>query len=161
MSSRAQQVFAVKRLIATNRKKILSLGVLPLLMLGSTPALAIQRHGGIEGLAAHQLGHLLFLTGLGIILINIHQRGLKGAGWPQFKAFLRLAILWNILTFAGHWAGEQVTQEQFTASDELAKGFQISSPGDILFYLSGLDNLILTPAILFFFLALRKWRSAA
>lgn len=143
-----------------HRKNFLSLGILPAMMLWTTPALAIQQHGGVEGLAAHQLGHLLFLAGLGIILVNMSRRGLKEAGWPQFKAFLRLAFAWNLLTFAGHWAGEYVTPEQFQASDGMVKGFRIASPGDLLFYLSGLDNLILVPAILFLLLALRKWRSA-
>ena len=53
-----------------------------------TAALAVQRHGGVEGLVAHQMGHAVFAGGLGYLLFTIYKAEIRSRGWFEFKTFL-------------------------------------------------------------------------
>lgn len=124
----------------------------------TTPAWAVQQHGGAEGLVSHQIGHLLFIFGMGYMLYLVYHIGLTAAGWLHFKSFLRLILLWNFLTFSGHWLREFVDPDKFVKVDGQTVGYTISNFTDAVFYLSRLDHLVLVPAFLFLLLALKKWR---
>lgn len=131
------------------------------MLLQARPAWAVQMHGGLEGLMAHQIGHLLFLSGMAYLLLRIHRRHRVEPGWFEFRFFLYCIILWNGLTFTGHWLDEVISPEQFEKIGGRIIAFHISSPSDFIFYLSQLDHLLLVPAFLFLLLALRKWRVTA
>ena len=120
-------------------------------------AWAVQAHGGAEGLVSHQIGHLLFTTGMAYLLIRIYRSGLKGAGWFQFKIFLSLLIVWNLLTFTGHWLNEFVDKTKFIKTGHQTS-FQVETFQDAVYYLTRLDHLALVPAFAFLLLALRHWR---
>ncbi|MFZ5797061.1 MAG: hypothetical protein C4563_04365 [Desulfobulbus sp.] len=126
------------------------------------PALAVQQHSGTEGLVIHQLGHLLFLFGMIFLLFRMRhpesRRLSRGSGWLEFKLCVILIILWNLLTFYGHWHQELINPDKFVTSGGRTTGFIVSGPLDALFYLSRLDHLLLLPAFVFLLLALRKWR---
>ncbi|MFW8601473.1 hypothetical protein ACOHYD_08320 [Desulfobacterota bacterium M19] len=139
-------------------KKISALTTLCLVILQAVPALAVQHHGGTEGLVAHQTGHLLFIAGMAYLLISTWRERSSASGWPQFTTFLIFILLWNLLTFSGHWLAEYILPSQFQNHAGHHIAFTIHSSADMLFYLSRLDHLLLLPALYFLFLALKKWR---
>ncbi len=131
-----------------------SLFLIPVL---PTPALAVQVHGGAEGLISHQIGHLLFLTGMGYLLWRIRRRKLQAPGWPSFALFLCCIILWNVTTITGHWLDRMVTPDHFIKNGTMISAFRAEGLLDLLFYASRLDHLLLVPAFLFLLHALQRW----
>ncbi|GAB4346843.1 MAG: hypothetical protein Kow0089_24370 [Desulfobulbaceae bacterium] len=132
------------------------LALLPLLLCAS-PAEAVQAHGGAEGLVAHQLGHLLFFSGIIFLLAKIHRERVSGPGWGLFRGFLWLLIVWNCVTFPGHWMHEHIDPGKFVRTGGVVTGFVVSDLFDAVFYLTRLDHLFLVPAFLFLVLALDRW----
>jgi hypothetical protein len=124
-------------------------------------AWAVQKHGGTEGLVSHQIGHILFITGMLVLFYRLGRSSSSGWGWTQFKFFIGLILLWNMLTFYGHWHREIISPDKFVQTAGKITGFTISSPGDALFYLSRLDHLLLVPAFLCLLGALNTWRRKA
>ncbi len=124
-------------------------------------AWAVQQHGGTEGLVSHQIGHILFITGMLVLFYRLHHSPARGPGWTPFKLFIVLVLLWNLLTFYGHWRRELISPDRFIQSAGKITGFTLSSPGDVLFYLSRLDHLLLVPAFLCLLAALNAWRKKA
>ena len=133
-------------------------GMLLLVILPSH-AWAVQSHGGSEGLVSHQLGHILFSIGMIYLLYRLVILRQRGAGWGAFKIFLSLLILWNILTFTGHWMNEYVSADQFRREDGHVVAMVFGSFADGVYYLTRLDHLVLVPAMLFLILALKRWRA--
>ena len=134
------------------------LGAFVLLTIEVNPVWAVQAHGGAEGLVAHQIGHMLFVIGMGYLLFRLYRVRMKGLGWLEFKLFLWLIIAWNFLTFSGHWMNEFVAAEKFVKSDGTTIAFSITNFADAYFYLTRLDHLFLVPSFAFLLLALQKWR---
>lgn len=128
-------------------------------LLWPAAALAVQGHGGAEGLVGHQIGHLLFTMGLSYLFYKIKQARLNAPGWFEFKAFLWMLFFWNLLTFTGHWMNEFVDQGKFSKVGAHIVHMNIDGPWDALFYLTRLDHLLLAPAFFLLYLALRKWRA--
>lgn len=124
-------------------------------------ARAVQHHGGAEGLAAHEIGHFLFIVGMFFLLYRLYRGHVSGPGWFEFRAFLWLIILWNVLAFCGHWQGAFMSADKFIRTDGRITAFIVSTPGDVFFYLSRLDHLLSLPAFVFLAVALLKWRKQA
>jgi hypothetical protein len=147
--------------VAVGRGQALLLALL--LVLPAEPVCAVQQHGGIEGMVAHELGHLLFLFGMGFLLYRMRQPATRplthGRGWVAFRSFIWLIILWNVMTFYGHWHEEVISPDKFVLLNGERTAFRIASPLDLLFYLSRLDHLVLLPAFLCLLQALRQWRT--
>ncbi len=122
-------------------------------------ALAVQHHGGAEGLVSHQIGHILFFIGMVFLLYRLLREQANGSGWPEFKCFLLVIILWNIFTFCGHLLREVSTADKFIKNDGRVVGYVITDIGDLFFYLSRLDHLLLVPAFILLAVALHKWRA--
>ena len=97
----------------TSILKILYFSVAFSLINRAMPVYAVQQHGGAEGLVSHQVGHILFISGMTCLLYRVYHSRITGKGWLEFKSFLWLIILWNILTFSGHWMREIVNSENF------------------------------------------------
>jgi hypothetical protein len=123
-----------------------------------SPALAVQAHGGAEGLVSHQIGHVLFVFGIGYLFYIVRRSRFENPGWSEFKVFLWLLILWNLLTFTGHWMREFVDPGKFLKVNDNIVGMTIDGPWDAFFYLTRLDHLLLVPAFFMLLLGLRKWR---
>ena len=121
-------------------------------------AWAVQQHGGAEGLVAHEIGHILFIAGMLFLLYRMRRPATSGYGWFEFKLFLVLIVLWNTLTFYGHWYHEILNPEKYVRLHGKITGFTLTGFVDALFYLSRLDHLVLLPAFLCLMLALIKWR---
>lgn len=139
------------------RRSIYGLFVLGLVAWWPSEVLAVQKHGGAEGLVAHEIGHALFVIGLGVLLSKIYRAGLKSSGWCEFKIFLWLILAWNFLTFSGHWMREYVDPAKFIRLNHQLVSYHIDSLADVYFYLTRLDHLLLVPAFFFLYLSLRKW----
>ena len=122
------------------------------------PVYAVQQHGGAEGLVSHQVGHILFISGMGYLLYMVYHNRITDPGWFEFKSFLWLIIFWNILTFSGHWMREIVDSEKFIRQGNQVTGFIVTESFDAFFYLTRLDHLLLVPSFVFLLLALQKWR---
>ena len=121
-------------------------------------ALAVQHHGGMEGLVSHEIGHALFVAGLVIFLVWI--RGYRERGWPAFRASLFFLLLWNLLTFSGHILYELQDPSLFSRSDGAIAAFRATGAAGLFFYLTRLDHILLLPAMIFLLAALRQWSSA-
>jgi len=129
-----------------------------LVLIWSGPAFAVQQHGGAEGLVSHQIGHILFISGLIYLLYRVYHNRITGPGWFEFKIFLWLAILWNILTFSGHWMQEIIDPGLFIKEGSQIMAFAVTDSFDAFYYLTRLDHLLLVPSFLFLLFALQKWR---
>ena len=128
------------------------------LLCSPLPAYAVQQHGGAEGLVSHQIGHILFIFGMGYLLYQINRSRIADPGWFEFKSFLWLIILWNLLTFSGHWMMEVINHDKFIMQGAHVTAFVVNDLSDAFFYLTRLDHLLLVPSFIFLFLALQKWR---
>lgn len=128
-----------------------------------TPAAAwaVQQHGGAEGLVSHQVGHLLYICGIGILLLRLHQTRLTDPGWKSFRIALWLIVLWNVMTFAGHQLRELVDPGKFVKIDGLVVGYTVTGLFDAVFYLTSLDHLVLVPAFIFLLASLKTWSRKA
>ena len=137
---------------------VIGSGAFVLLLFSALPAWAVQAHGGAEGLVSHQIGHVLFIVGMGYLLFRLYHLRMQGSGWPEFKVFLWLIIAWNLLTFSGHWMHEYEAPGKFIKTGGDITSFAITNFSDAYFYLTRLDHLLLVPSFIFLLLALRKWR---
>jgi hypothetical protein len=126
--------------------------------LWAVPAFAVQAHGGSEGLVSHQVGHILFISGMIYMLYRVYHNHITGPGWFEFKGFLWLIISWNILTFTGHLMREFVNPDRFMKDGVHIISFAITDLFDAIFYLTRLDHLLLVPSFLFLVVALQKWK---
>jgi hypothetical protein len=124
-------------------------------------ALAIQTHGHPEGLYAHQLGHVAFFGAMLSICWQIWQRGLiNRRGFHRLFWASLLFAAWNVLTFWGHIAEEHLDPAAIDArAGHLFRQLHINDLNALIFYLAKLDHLILIPALIVFFLALRAFRA--
>ncbi|MBU0729157.1 MAG: hypothetical protein KKA70_05395 [Proteobacteria bacterium] len=137
--------------------KHLRLPLLLLILFQASPAWAVQPHGGLEGLVSHELGHALFSGGLIYLLIQGYLSKWHGPGWRDFKIFLCLVLLWNILTFTSHWMDLYVSSDQFVRSNGQKISLHIVDFSSLFYYLSKLDHLVLVPALIFLLSALKNW----
>ena len=130
------------------------------IILDPVPVWAVQTHGGAEGLVSHQIGHILFVLGMVYLLFRIYAMKITGRGWMEFKFFLWLVLLWNVITFTGHWLDEYVLKDNFARFNGVVVSFHIDSFADGLYYLSRLDHLVLVPAFFCLLVSLHKWGAA-
>jgi len=122
-------------------------------------AAALQTHGGTEGTVVHQLAHLQYLGALGYLVWDIRRSGFSGKGWQYLKWFCRLMIVWNALAFIGHLAQMALPPHAIVIPDGYLSS-SLAAPfgfGRILYFLTALDHLIITPALFFLFLAMRHF----
>jgi hypothetical protein len=124
-------------------------------------AYAVQAHGGAEGLVSHQIGHILFIAGMGYLLYRILSNRIEGPGWFEFKLFLSTILIWNFLTFTGHWLHEVTDTTKFISQNGITVAYKLTGFMDYYFYLTRLDHLALVPSFLFLLLALKKWSRAS
>lgn len=148
--------FYMKRQLGSHITVLLN-SLLAVIIMPASPAYAVQSHGGTEGLVSHQLGHFLFFTAMLILLWHIKKARLNSPGWQEFKVFLWFILLWNMLTFTGHWMREVLEAGHFIHHAGRVSGFRVDTLFDLIFYLTRLDHLILVPAVFLLLLSIRKW----
>ena len=115
-------------------------------------ALALQNHGGAEGLYVHQMSHIFFMLSMGSLIYWLRERNLvRDIGWRyiQYSAFL--FICWTFDAFVVHFVDEQLTIVRIREA-----GWQIrinDSVGwlEMIYYIGKLDHLLCVPAIFFLY----------
>ncbi|MBW6520150.1 MAG: hypothetical protein K0A99_03935 [Desulfoarculaceae bacterium] len=121
-------------------------------------AWALQSHGPPEGIYIHQLAHIFYAAALGYLFWDIGRNAFPGKGWRYLQLFCVLMILWNILTFAGHWLGFYIADADIIRSSGYFSS-QIAGPISALkmtYFCATLDHLLSVPALFFLFMALRS-----
>lgn len=121
----------------------------------------MQAHHQPEGLVAHQLGHVLFASGMLFLLLRSRLSHWSGPGWSRFKGFLWLAVAWNVLAFTGHFLALADTRYELITAGGRVTDLAVNSFSDLVFYFSEMDHLLLVPALLLLALALRQWMQAS
>ena len=129
------------------------------LLTTSTPALATQRHAGVEGVWVHQLAHLFFLFSMLLLIYWLRRAGLvKEPGWRYIQYAALFFTLWNGNAFLVHFLDEQINAIHMEHLD----GWQIhiTAAGDrtwlaVLYYLIKLDHLLCVPAMICLWMGLR------
>ena len=121
-------------------------------------AWALQSHGPPEGIYVHQFAHLFYAAALGYLFWDVGRSNFPGKGWRYLQVFCVLMILWNFLTFSGHWLGFHIADSDIIRSSGYFSS-QITGPISAIkltYFCATLDHLINLPAILFLFMALRS-----
>jgi hypothetical protein len=123
-------------------------------------ALAIQAHGGVEGVYAHQMAHLFFAFSMGLLIYWLRKRRLISIrGWRSIQYAALWFIAWNADAFVGHWLEEQsgLVESQriglMQISLSMAPGFEWLAP---VYYLVKLDHLLCVPAMFCLLVGLRR-----
>ncbi|MBU1711951.1 MAG: hypothetical protein KKD47_02490 [Proteobacteria bacterium] len=125
----------------------------------SEPASATQTHGGIEGVYAHQFGHLFFLVSMGILVFWLRERDLvKQKGWRFIQYSAIFFILWNFDTFLVHLLDEQLEIINVSKIDAALILVEASRGGrfiEAVYYAAKLDHLFCVPAMWFLYSGLK------
>jgi hypothetical protein len=131
-------------------------------MLLATPSLSLatQGHGGGEGLLVHQLSHLFFCFSMGILIYWLKQRRLtREPGWRYIGYAAALFLLWSLDAFTAHFLDEQlsiVSAERIGSWDILLDTQGFDGRFGLFYYYAKLDHLFCVPAMIFFYLGLRR-----
>ncbi|HBH28354.1 MAG: hypothetical protein N839_0003030 [Desulfofustis sp. PB-SRB1] len=144
-------------MISNISRNIFALAALSLMLAWPEYAWALQSHGEPEGLYVHQIAHILFAGALAYLVWHTRRtQEFSERGWKYLQLFCLLTIAWNVIAFTGH----QV-QEYLSIDDFLNKGSWhelITYPITIakaLHYLTKMDHLLFTPALLALMISLR------
>ncbi|MBI5064344.1 MAG: hypothetical protein HZB87_12980 [Desulfatitalea sp.] len=139
--------------------RFLLISLVSVLLCRPSAAWAIQAHGGVEGLYAHQMAHLFFAFSMGLLIYWLRKRRLISIrGWRYIQYAAIWFIVWNADAFLGHWLEEQSglveTQRigMMRISLNMTPGFEWLG---LVYYLVKLDHLLCVPAMLCLFLGLR------
>ncbi len=120
-------------------------------------ALAVQTHGGGEGLFVHQLGHLLFAAAMAFLFYFLHFRPIgRGKAWTFFKLSLLFFFAWNINTVLVHWLATRLPEGYFCGSTVWER--RLGPPFDrevLAYYLGSFDHLLCLPGMYFLMQSLR------
>ena len=126
--------------------------------IGTSPALAVQEHGGAEGLYSHQIAHLIFFTAMIYLCIRLVRSGesaRKGWRWIFFSALL--FACWNAETFLVHQYREVLNPQALSGSFfGLPWTFHAHSVPDLLYYLGTYDHVLSFSALLLLFIGIRE-----
>lgn len=127
------------------------------------PLLAIQAHGGNEGIVVHQMGHVFFLVSMGAFVYWLREGRLLGhPGWRYIMGFAVLMGLWNIDVILMHFLDEQAR----LVSVERTTPFSVTLSGGgsswlpLVYYLGKLDHLICVPALFLLYTGLRRIKAS-
>lgn len=122
------------------------------------PALAVQEHGGAEGLYSHQIAHLVFFAAMVYLCIRIIlSREFAHKGWRYIFFSALLFACWNADTFLVHQYRDVLDPHAFSGDlFGLSCNFHVQSVTDLLYYLGTFDHILSFPAILLFFIGIRE-----
>ena len=129
-----------------------------ILGLWASPALALQTHGGPEGLCVHQGAHLYFIVSMIFFSISIHRSGLaKKKAWRLFSRGAWLLILWNLWAFSGHIIESFIPDASFSKlPGQRILSLSIASWQEAVYYILKMDHILCFPAVLFFYFGLKS-----
>lgn len=131
-----------------------------LVLLGATPAMAVQVHGPPEGYYVHQMAHLFFTAALVFMLFFLHTRPIgRGKAWHYFKLSLFFFLFWNLWTFSAHLFSHHLPPEAFATEGSLwTHRFTAQlSVSSLLYYITRFDHLLCLPGIWFLLQSLKAF----
>ncbi|MHB8810125.1 MAG: hypothetical protein ACYC9M_08950 [Desulfobulbaceae bacterium] len=133
-------------------------GLLVPLSANPAPAYALQTHGALEGLFAHQGAHLFLTVSLLIFLVNIQRSRLKAdKAWRLLFWGTFLLALWNIWAFFGHVAEIFTPEAVFVRlPGQQIPSLLVKSWREVAFYVFKMDHLLCLPALLLYYRGLTK-----
>lgn len=139
--------------------KILPFTVVFLFGLFCRDALALQTHGGSEGIVVHQFAHIQYLGALGYLLWDIRRSSFSGIGWLYLQRFCWLMMIWNGIAFVGHFAQVALPDGAISTEDGYLSALLLLpvSFGKWIYFATALDHLVCVPALFFLFLAMRSF----
>ncbi len=122
-------------------------------------ALAIQAHGGSEGIVVHQGGHLFFLLSLCVLVYWLEKKWFtEGKSRRYFQLFGVFLILWNLNVILMHFLDEQsdiIHVFRPDTSHIVIRAINDSEFLEYIYYFGKMDHLICVPALIFLYLALK------
>lgn len=143
-----------------NTSRLLHFFLLIQICLFYTPDLsyALQTHGGIEGLYAHQGAHVFFMLSMIIFALRIYNSELTHKkSWRYLSWGVWLLGLWNLWAFTGHVLALFISNDQITTIESLkTPQLMIYTWRDAMYYILKMDHFLCVPAVLFLYLGLRK-----
>ena len=84
------------------------------LCLSPSNVLAVQEHGGAEGLLSHELAHLFFTFSVTYLFIKISlSKEKKKSPYHELRMASLFFIIWNVITFVTHILREYMDKSQF------------------------------------------------
>jgi hypothetical protein len=125
------------------------------------PVLATQGHGHPEGLYAHQMAHLFFIVSMGVLIYWLRTRRLVAvSGWRFIQYSALFFILWNADAYTVHYIEEQLDLLEITRHGPWM--LEVRAPEGFgwlahLYYVAKLDHLLCVPALVFMYLALKRF----
>lgn len=123
-------------------------------------SMATQGHGGAEGLYVHQMSHLFFSISMGILIFWLKARGLtRHPAWRFIGYAAFMFLFWSMDAFTVHLLDEQlhiVTTRRIGHWNIQIEPGLAESPVGLFYYLAKLDHLFCVPAIVFFYVGLRR-----
>lgn len=139
--------------------RIICFGAL-LLFVAPPLACATQSHGGAEGLYVHQMSHLFFCISMGILIYWLKARGLtREPGWRYIGYAALMFLLWSLDAFTAHLLDEQFSLVRVYPVGRSDIQLDVEGFGRWLawlYYGVKLDHLFCAPAMILFFLGLRR-----
>lgn len=143
-----------------NTYRLLHFFLLIQICLFYTPGLsyALQTHGGIEGLYAHQGAHVFFMLSMIIFALRIYKSNLTHKkSWRYLSWGVWLLCLWNLWAFTGHVLALYISNDQITTVESLkTPQLMVYTWRDAMYYILKMDHFLCVPAVLFLYLGLRK-----
>ncbi len=139
----------------------------------AAPSHATQAHGGMEGIIAHQAGHLFFMISMATFAYWLRERGAtEQKGWRYIFYAALFFALWNLDVILVHLLDEQLmaVEVQKAGLDLIQKqlmggkaagtlNYIIKSDSRFLakiYFLAKHDHLLCVPPMIFFYLGLRR-----
>ena len=143
-----------------NTSRLLHFFLLIQICLYFTPDLsyALQTHGGIEGLYAHQGAHVFFMLSMIIFALRIYRSKLTHKkSWRYLSWGVWLLGLWNLWAFTGHVLALFISNDQITTIESLKNPhLMVYTWTDAMYYILKMDHFLCVPAVLFIYLGLQK-----
>ena len=132
--------------------------IIQLLLLWPGEALALQGHGGPEGLYLHLAAHIIFFVAMVSLAVWIRRSRLEPSGpWRLMAWGAVLMACWNLWAFTGHLLAGTITRGSPSPFDSGQGGcLRVEGWRCLLLYILKLDHLLSFPAILLFYLGLRR-----
>jgi hypothetical protein len=147
-------------MIPNIRRYLLAVGSALLILHFAGLAHATQGHGGIEGVYAHQMAHIIFIISMGVLIYWLRERKLvQHTGWRFIQYSALFFILWNLDAITVHALDDQFRIIDTQTIDIWS--IRIEDPFDhnflkILYYIAKLDHLLCVPALLFLYQGLKR-----
>ncbi len=131
------------------------------LILPSSTAFAIQTHGSPEGLYIHQVGHIVYAIAMAGLAFGIWKSELNSkSGWRLLSWGAVFLTVWNIWAFCGHFVETLIPADHFAGViAHRNKVVLMKTWIDYCFFILKMDHFVCVPALVFFYLGLKRMQS--